>query len=252
MAFCKECGSDLQGAKFCANCGAAAQDLLIQQRESALSANANMRQASMAECKKMIQYFSQKTKTWEKYDQVSEDVRLGRSRWHTFILILGIVWLGFGCFLAYGVSTTDPVWNLIETVFVWGLFALVFILPCLPCFFIYSRLDKKSKKKYAELQLLQDVLSLEIFEHYEAYGYCHVGLQYTRVGLLQDILKNIDDGRCSTIDAAINILLDDEYKRSMQQQAEAIHAASERAADAAEEAAAAAKASLLYDVMDHL
>ena len=245
MAFCNECGADLQGAKFCANCGTAVQDLLIQQRESALSANTNIRQASIAECKKMIQYFSQKTKTWEKYEQVSEDVRRGRSFWHVFLFLIGLTWLGIGCVFVYMMFHYNPEITLIETIVGLAGLSFYFLVPSLPFFIISSRLNKKSKAKYAELLLLQDALSMEIVEHYEAYGYCHVGLQYTREKILKEICKNIEDGRCSTIDVALNIMLDDEDKKSMQQQAEEILKASERAANAAE-------ASLLFDVMDHL
>ena len=244
MAFCKECGAELQGAKFCANCGASAQDLLIQQKESALSANANIRQASIAECRKMIQYFSQKTKTWEEYEKVSEDVQRGRSLWHVALILAALVWLGLGCLFGY-MAFADSNIALDEAFIAVAGLSLYFVLPSLPLFIIASRLNKKSKKKYEELLALQNALSLEIVEHYEAYGYCHVGLQYTRDGKLQEILKNIEDGRCSTIDAAINIMWDDEYKQSMQQQAEAIRVAAERAGDAA-------RAGLLFDVMDHL
>ena len=118
MAFCKECGADLQGGKFCPNCGASAQDLLVQQRESALSASATLRQASMAECNRMIAYFSEKTKTWNDYDRATELVGQGRSYGHILLLLASIVclhWAYLSALLARFLSSTKqklclPIW----------------------------------------------------------------------------------------------------------------------------------------------
>ena len=255
MAFCKNCGTDLQGAKFCANCGTAADDQLIQERRSALSADASMRQASIDECKKMIQYFDQKTATCKEYDRVTQSVALGRSHLHNLLLFFIIPWAAFGVFLlakSGDLSVSSKI-TYFQGVLLWvGFVSLVFLLPPGLLTWWYAALNKRSKRKFGELLLQQSLLANEIVEHYNAYGYCHVGLEYTRVEILRNLLDKLELGRCKTIADAINITLDDAYKRDMQLQGEAILAAANRAADAAEEAATAAKASLLYDVMDHL
>lgn len=254
MAFCKECGAELQGAKFCANCGTAADDLLIQERKSALSADASMRQASIDECKKMIQYFDQKTATCKEYDRVTETVALGRGHLHVVLLMASIVWFVCGvlvCFAARDGSFDETRIVLAILVFI-GFILLVFLLPSALLMWGYLALNKRSKRKYGELLLHQSALATEIVDHYNAYGYCHVGLEYTRVEILRDILDKLELGRCKTIADAINITLDDAYKKHMQLQGEAILAAANRAAEAAEEAATASKASLLLNLTDRL
>lgn len=252
MAFCKECGADLQGGKFCPNCGASAQDLLVQQRESALSASATLRQASMAECNRMIAYFSEKTKTWNDYDRATELVGQGRSYGHILLLLASIIWFALGVLVSYLArnASLDETRIVLAYLVLIGFLLLLFFLPAALLMWGFIALNKRSKKKYAELCCLHSVLAADIVEHYEAYGYCHVGLPYTRTEVLNKISENLDLGRCTTIEDAVNIMLDDEYKAQMQQQAKAILAAAERAAEAAEDAALASKASLLLNLSD--
>lgn len=255
MAFCKECGADLQGAKFCANCGTAAQDILAQQRESVLAANATLRQASIEECKRMLQYFGEKTKTWEEYDKVCELVKQGRS--YAFILLLGasIIWLAIGVWMCFvgEVSVVDESKIVLAYAVLVGFMCLLFLVPSSLLMWGAIVLNKRSKKKYAELCLRQDLLAADIVKHWEAYGcgYCPVGLPYTRVKILEKISENLGLGRCKTIDEAVNIMLDDEYKLKMQQQAEAIRDAAERAAEAAESAALTNSALLAIYLSDY-
>lgn len=255
MAFCKECGADLQGAKFCANCGTVADDQLILERKSALSVDAEMRQASIDECKKMIQYFDQKTATCKEYDRVTESVALGRSHLHNLLLFLIIPWAVFGVFLLAksGDLNVNSKISYFQGVLLWiGYVSFVFLLPPGLLTWWYTALNKRSKRKYAELLLRQSILATDIVNHYNAYGYCHVGLEYTRVEILRNLLDKLELGRCKTIADAINITLDDAYKRDMQLQGEAILAAANRAAEAAEEAATASTASLLLNITDRL
>lgn len=251
MAFCKECGADLQGAKFCANCGIAADDILIQERKSALSADASLRQASIDECKKMIQYFDQKTAACKEYDRITEKVALGRRHIHVLLLIASIIWFACGvlvCFAARNAYFDETRIVLAILIFI-GLIFFAFLLPAALLMWGYIALNKRSKRKYGELLSRQSALATEIVEHYIAYGYCHVGLEYTRVEILRDLLDKLELGRCKTIADAINITLDDAYKENMRLQGEAILDAAKRAASAAEEAAMASKAGLLYDLI---
>lgn len=88
-------------------------------------------------------------------------------------------------------------------------------------------------------------LSEEIYYHYQNYGYCAVGLEYTFPSTLQRIKNNIDFGRADTIKEAISVMLMDAHLSEMQLQASITSQAAVLAAQSAASAARSSRATAI-------
>ncbi len=220
MAFCKQCGADLNGAKFCPSCGTAADgEVAVQQAHAPVGAD--VRQRSMADMEHMMKYFGAKQAQYDEFDAVCAEVEDRSSR-------------GFGGWIVAAVISV-----------LIGIFAVAgfFFVVAAGCIALYIVLKKKNKEKLAVATARRDELGEELAQYYADYGYCAVGLEYTKPSTLNALYELIRKGRTNTPGDAINIYLADQRDAEMLQlQREATEAAKETAIEAKKTRKAARRA----------
>ena len=209
MAFCKQCGTNLDGAKFCPSCGAAADgEIVPQSYHSPASVNADIRRQSLAEMNDMIRHFGAKSEQYYELDTVTAEIDKRSAKGYWGFLISGII----TALLGYWMFTNSS-----------GVFlARIFFSFCIPAASIaaFVLLRKKNKEKLDAARLKQSRLNKELDDLYNAYGYCSIGAAYTHPVILGKINNVIREGRANTPEGAINILLDDIRKDKMEQLAQ--------------------------------
>ena len=209
MAFCKPCGTNWDGAKFCPGCGAAADsETAVQRRSSAASVNADIRRQSLADMNDMIRYFGAKKAQYDALDAVSERVNALEAKRHTGWLVAGIVC----ALLAIWILCIGSSENYL-------LAAIIMLAPPAGMIALFVLLRKKTQEKLDAALIQQADLTIELTDHYNAYGYCPIGFKYTSPLALNTINDIIREGRANTPEAAINVLLDDLHKYEMEQAA---------------------------------
>lgn len=222
MAFCKQCGTDLNNAAFCPNCGTAAGDLAAQP-QAAAPVYADVRQRSMADMENMLKYFGAKQSVYDEYDAVTAQVEdlssRGMTGWIVGAVICGIIGL-FGVYFFFALAVA--------------------------CIVIGILLNKKNKEKLAVAVARQEELNKELTTYFKDYGYCPVGFEYTWPSTLAVLYDLISKGRVSTPGDAINIYLDDLHKMKMEEEAEKTREATQQAAKSAKKAAGYASASFWF------
>lgn len=186
MAICKQCGTDLNGAKFCPSCGSPAAGASQPQYVDA-------RQRSMAEMKEMQAYFGAKKSLYDNYETVSKEVVERTER-------------GFGGWIAGAVIS-------LLIAFFSG--ATFFFLIAAAFVALYIVLKKKNSAALTEATAHQKKLFQELTDNYEAYGYCPVGMEYTRPETLAILADIITKGRATTPGDAINLYLNDQHVAEM-------------------------------------
>ncbi len=195
MAFCKQCGTDLNDAKFCPNCGASAEGEVAA---PAAPAGADARQRCLADMEHMISYFGAKSAQYDELDLVSEEVEDRSSR-------------GFGGWIVAAVISI-----------IIGIIAKSWFFYVLPIAFIalFILQRKKNKEKLAVATARRDELTQELDQYYADYGYCALGQEYTRPATLNILYDIVRKGRATTPGDAINIhlgdLRDEENKRNQE------------------------------------
>lgn len=230
MAFCKQCGADLNGANFCAGCGTPADGVPMQTYQAA-PIGADVRQRSLADFEHMTAYFGAKAPQYKEFDEVSEEVAT-REAYSCGGWIVGAV----VCFLI-------------------GIFAKAWFFYLLTVGFITLAvlMSMKNKDKLAAARARQQALYAELEEHYKAYGYCSIGFEYTQPATLAALFDMIRKGRATTPSDAINIYLADLEQQKIRELQERATAAAEetaretkRAAKSARKAAGYASASFWF------
>lgn len=231
MAFCKQCGADLNGANFCPSCGTAANaDIVAAQPQNVAPVGADSRQRSLADLDHMMRYFGMKQKQYDDYDTVTEEVETRKSKTHLGLLLTFVGILVF--FFVIGTEFSAKISG--------GLFFGV------PFLIAYILLRRNNKKKLDVALVKQAKLATELNDYYAAYGYCSVGFEYTNPKILYQINDIIRIGRANNPGDAINLLLDDIHKEKMEKEAQATRLAAEEGAAQAKQAAKAAKKSARY------
>lgn len=208
MAFCKQCGTDMQEAKFCPQCGASAEGVVAQAYNPA-PVGADVRQRSLADFEHMTAYFGAKADVYNEFDAVCEEVesRKGYSSG---------LWIG-GTIVCALIAIIFKAW------FFWILAG--------GCVALAILLGIKNKKKLEAAQARQEELLAELDAYYKAYGYCPVGFEYTKPATLAALFDMIRKGRATNPADAINIYLADLRAQEMLDlQREATEAAKETAA----------------------
>lgn len=221
MAFCKQCGADLNGANFCAGCGTPADgNVAVQQAAPAM----DPRQASLAEMEKMVNYFGAKADVYRECDAVAAEVKERSER--TFLGWIGAAVL---CVII-------------------GLFskAIFFYIAAVPFVVGYVLKRKKNKEKLAVATAHYDKLSNELEQLFVNYGYCPIGQEYTHpdiLGILYDLVRK---GRATTPGDAVNRYLDDLDKEEQQRKLGEIAESTKQAAKTAKDARNVAVADFLF------
>lgn len=224
MGFCKQCGTDLQEAKFCPNCGTAVEGevVVVQQGTVTSTMGTDIRQNNLMIMRQVIDYFSAKGNLYEELDVVSAEVEERKNKSSIIWMILGIACLLFG--IIGGIS-------------------LLMIAVGVILIVRYFKLKKDNQAKLQAAEERQENLLNEIYTYYEAYDNCPVGLEYTRPSILCAINDLLRAGRANTVSDAINLYLDDIHKANMENLAvETMKAAQETAESSAQAAKSAKKA----------
>lgn len=208
MAFCKQCGSDLSGAKFCPNCGASADGEMVAASYAGVPVGADVRQRSIADMQHMISYFSAKQEQYDQFEKVSEEVMDRSTR-------------SFGGWIGAAII------SLLIGIFSEAAFFYVLAVAFVAGFILFK---KQNKDKLAIVTARQTELKNELEKHYEEYGYCSVGFEYTRPSTLEALYDLIRKGRVTTPGDAINTYLADKQQEEiLRLQQEATDAAKETA-----------------------
>lgn len=207
MAFCKNCGTDLNGAKFCSNCGASAAGEVAAHGYAA-PVGADVRQRSLVDMENMLKYFGAKKQWYDDFDAVSAEVADRSAR-------------------SFGGWIVGAVISLIIGIFSKAIF--FFILPA-PFIALFILLKKKNSDKLKIATDRQNKIMNRLQTYYDEYGYCPVGLEYTKPSTLQALYDLVRKGRASNPGDAINIYLADIEQAEMRRlQEEATAAAKETA-----------------------
>ena len=205
MAFCKQCGADLNGANFCASCGTPADGVAAVQQAVPV---ADPRQASLAEMEKMINYFGAKADVYTAFDAASAEVTTLSQRTFAGWIVAAVISLLIGIFSG----------------------APFFYIIIAPFIALYIVQRKKNKEKLEDATVRLGELTAELEALYAGYGYCPIGQEYTKPELLREIYEVIRKGRASSVGDAINLYLKDiESAEMLRLQAEATEAAKETA-----------------------
>ncbi len=218
MAFCSQCGADMGGANFCPSCGTASNEVAVQSR---MPVGADVRQRSLADMEHMVEYFGVKKPQYDEFDKVSDEIAKRSEKSFAGWIIAAVAMVLI------------------------GIFAKAFFFYILAAGFValFILQMKKNKDKLAAAKARQDALGNELAEYYNDYGYCAVGMEYTKPATLMAIYDLIRKGRASTPGDAINIYLADLEQAEMHRlQAEATAAAKETAENSRQAAKSARKA----------
>ena len=174
-----------------------------------------IRQKSIVDMNNLINYFSQKQQQYNEYDSVTESISqlLGRHRkpvpllvWGIIITVLSSVFL-----LSFKDVKDMPGFKIFLIV------SVIIGLGMIAGFILLSiRASNYNKNKLKSDVERQAELSEELANHYYAYGYCPVGMEFTNPTILRTIADNIRQGRADTPKEALNNLLDDAHRAQME------------------------------------
>lgn len=229
--FCTKCGNQItDGSSFCPSCGNNLNTSNVQisyrQRDIAqpiynnyaLNQRAQERTAEINEVRKMINYFSQKTDTYNQYDDVCNQLsRMPASYgakkivWGVILSVIGGFFLleAFSALLSGGSNgATGFLALFILSLPFFGAGALLIVL--------HITGSKNYQNRMAILNESFDQLSTELMDYYNAYGYCPIGPEYTNPSNLVVILDTIQSGRANNVSEAINILVEDAHRNNME------------------------------------
>ena len=225
MAFCKQCGAELNGANFCPSCGTAANaDIAAAQPQNTAPVGADARQRSLADLDHMIRYFGVKQAQYDEYDALREEVEIRSNKKHLGWLLAFIGILLSLCFMS--ANGGDFFGGLGGGLFLGAPFLIIYIL---------LRLNNKKKLDAALIKFAN--VSTELNDYYAAYGYCPVGFEFTNPFILQKIYEVIRIGRANNPTDAINLILEDLHKEKMEKEAQATRIAAEEGAKQSKKAA---------------
>lgn len=213
--FCNYCGRENpDGVKYCNYCGQliTAQKGAAQETDS-FQQRKKTRNSELIELERMIRHFSEKTATYAEYDRLGEYIRKTAKGKHHSLLVWGIIVLVFGAGIM-GMIQRNTSSNMMV------LLSVVSLLPGVGMIVGYVFYSRNFDKNIYNAVNRYEELSEELYAHYEAYGACSVGAEYTNPANLQEIRATIESGRADTIKEAINILVDDAHRNNMRQIAE--------------------------------
>lgn len=183
MAFCKNCGEALADAKFCARCGCPAEGIVGKQIEPVGAyVDADERKQNLSVMENMMCYFGEKTVQYEEYDTVCQEIESRTKTTHISWLVAAVIALVIAILGGY-----------------------VFYAVVVLCVFAFSRLSKRNAEKLAIAEARREELWNELTQHYNNFGDCAVGLEYTNPSVLEELYDLIRKGRAKNPNEAINI-----------------------------------------------
>ena len=221
MAFCKQCGADLNGANFCASCGTPADgNVVVQQAAPAM----DPRQQTLVEMNRLKAHFGAKADVYNEHDKVAEEVKELTEYSAMGWIITAVISVVIGLF--------SKAW-------------FFFVLP-VPLIIAYVLKTKKNKERLALASEKLAKLSDELDQLYTSYGYCPIGKDYTWPTALTLLCGYVDEGRANTFSEAINCLTTDLRELERDKTLNAIAQNTQEAAKTAKDARNIAAASFIF------
>lgn len=238
MAFCSNCGAEIaEGAKFCPSCGTAVNGQAVS---AVADSNSQLldKENSLNELSKMYEYFDKKRSVYDEWNYISYSIsdlsENGKKKLTGKFYMYGgiaIILIIVSLFLLSLLKT------IIGSEIIELLKSLIPFLLILLSFVGLIRASRQQKKKIRELTARKEVLRGEINEYYNNYGNCPIGIEYTFPKDIEHMIDIIRSGRATKLSDALNMMLDDYHKQTVE---ENVRVAAINSAEAARHARAAA------------
>ncbi len=169
--------------------------------------NNNVREQSMEELRNMYNYFSVKAAQYDELDRLEQHVNQGiriknaSKIWGLILTIFG------GCAFPIGLASVGSTGTIVSLAII-GLGILLLICHS-------SNKKNAIKTLEAERQRIAQ-LGEELLIHYNNYGYCPLGVEYTYPRILESIYEVFRQGRADTFKEAINLMANDAHQAEME------------------------------------
>lgn len=227
MAFCSKCGNQVaEGSAFCPQCGNQLGIVSVNGAQVPYKTppvqTVPVRQQSLVEMHKMLDHFSKKTNEYNEYDQLNDRLAVMLRGYSAAGMVWGIILV-----VIFGLWTLAGFGGAIAAVEEGNATALISCLISVFFLFVISAVGVMlivlnvlgRKKHHQKVDWCRDRindLAEELTQHFHAYGYCPIGPEYTNPYILQQLTSIIQSGRAETPKEAINVLLDDAHKNSVE------------------------------------
>lgn len=196
-----------------------------------------MRNGALTELSKMHQYFSKVQSKYDEFDRINETLpkmnRVGKKP----MLVFGIITLSIALIFTVVAANTHSELAITPCV----LFSIIGF-GLLGGFIAIEIVRKKRVQNYNN-RLIQ--LSKELMYHYNNYGKCQLGADYTNPRIIEKLYDMVQSGRADTIKEAVNQLLSDMRMNEMAGYAQATAFYAQKAAAGAAASAVFSAANLL-------
>lgn len=247
--YCSRCGAFVgEGRDFCANCGTGVYNHTGYSRIDRI----NMRAAEIEDLDHMIDYFGQKQDLYDEVADCEKNVEYYSNPNVVFsgftgrpLKVMGLIHTIISGILFFitamvGMVVDNIYVNIIVALLTLSVVAGVILIVAgvkkSNRFYLNSNFKKAVIVKENKLRIVE--LQSELYEHYENYGYCCIGFEYSNPLLLNVIRNTIISGQADSIKEAINILKQDERFSNLETLVSQTAESAAAAAVAAERAAA--------------
>ena len=212
MMYCTNCGAEIrEESRFCKSCGVEIKKFSKKQEtyNTAYQSQTyhSVRKESMEQLRDMYNYFSVKEAAYE--ELINLDIELSSP---------------------IQVSNKGKIWGLILTIFgsccvplaiaahsIEAFIAVIIILG--PGIFLLTSRSRKIKRiqldRENKRQRMQ-VIAEDVVAHYNNYGPCPIGVEFTDPKSLEALYEVIRSGRADTLKEAINVLAADNHMAEME------------------------------------
>lgn len=231
MAFCCNCGTNLNDAAFCPNCGTpAGQTIAVVGNTSVIQGTPkNERAMALELLDGVIMHYSDVEEDYKLFVKDSEEIdRRKKMRTLSYLLAAPVIWI-----VGLIVLLVTPLNNItiLGLIYLFLLLVLPIVLP------IYAKI--KNVKALKRLDKETDELVEKMLSHYHSYeGEMPIGFEFYNTDCLYGMRNMLTSGRATNIPQAINLLLDDRHKQIMELRALLTQNAAEAAAAFSMQAAA--------------
>lgn len=233
MAFCWHCGMELKDVmQFCPGCGtqqdsaslknpssSGDKPVTIQPTQPNVSQDViRTRFTSMAEVLRMLKYFSEKSAVYDEYEMLQSrieelcptpDPNMGwLAKWLKYGYTKMLPYEIGGILCLIGLASLSKS----STAAVGGFWLVVGIL--IMVLVTKKRTDRKNEVNRIAQRINE--ISIELNNHYQAFGPCLVGYEFSNPKILYSIKSTIEAGRADTVKEAINCILEDHHRSYME------------------------------------
>lgn len=247
--YCSRCGSFVEeGRDFCANCGTKVGIFNGYSRIDRI----NMRTAEVDELDHMIEYFGKKQDLYDevtdcenKVDYYSNPNVVFKGFTGRPLKVIGLILTIVSCVLCY---ISAIVASMVKNIYLYIIVAVLALFIAAGVILIIAGVKKSNRfylnSNFKKALIVKDnklrivELQAELYEHYENYGYCCIGFEYSNPLILNLIRNTIVSGQADSIKEALNILKQNERFSNLETLVSQTAVSAAEAAAAAERAAA--------------